>query len=59
MIQTLLHNRRNLLTLLLVLSVLLYAIDYYLIGSFKELTIWFLGNLAFLPLYVLIVTLTL
>lgn len=59
MIQNLLHNRRNLLTLLLVLSVVLYGIDYYLIGSFKELTIWFLGNLAFLPLYVLIVTLTL
>ena len=59
MIQTILHNRRQMLLFLLVLSFLLYTFDYFLIGSFKELTIWFLGNLAFLPLYVLIVTLTL
>jgi hypothetical protein len=59
MIQLMLHNRRNLLVFLLLLSIVLYAIDYYLIGSIKELSIWFLGNLAFLPLYVLIVTLTL
>ncbi len=31
--------------------------DYLLLGSAKELTIWFLGNLAFLPIYVIIVTL--
>jgi hypothetical protein len=59
MMQVLLHRRRNLLGLLLLLSIVLYGIDYYLIGSIKELSIWFLGNLAFLPLYVLIVTLTL
>jgi hypothetical protein len=34
-----------------------YGIDYVLIGSAKDLAIWFLGNLAFLPIYVLIVTL--
>jgi len=38
-------------------SVVLYGMDYILLGSAKELTIWFLGNLAFLPVYVIIVTL--
>jgi len=38
-------------------SLLLYGIDYLLLGSAKELSIWFLGNLAFLPVYVIIVTL--
>jgi hypothetical protein len=39
------------------ISITLYAMDYVLLGSAKELTIWFLGNLAFLPVYVIIVTL--
>lgn len=38
-------------------SLFLYGIDYLLLGSAKELIIWFLGNLAFLPIYVIIVTL--
>jgi len=38
-------------------SVVLYGMDYILLGSAKDLTIWFLGNLAFLPVYVIIVTL--
>lgn len=38
-------------------SLFLYALDYILLGSTKELMIWFLGNLAFLPVYVIIVTL--
>src|SRR6185369_14282335 len=37
-------------------SLALYGFDYLLLGSTKELTIWFLGNLAFLPIYVIIVT---
>jgi hypothetical protein len=38
-------------------SLILYGMDYVLLGSAKELSIWFLGNLAFLPVYVIIVTL--
>jgi hypothetical protein len=38
-------------------SLVLYGMDYVLLGSAKELSIWFLGNLAFLPIYVIIVTL--
>jgi hypothetical protein len=44
-------------TVLVSASIILYAADYVLLGSAKELTIWFLGNLAFLPVYVIIVTL--
>lgn len=43
--------------MLVSVSVVLYGMDYVLLGSAKELTIWFLGNLAFLPVYVIIVTL--
>lgn len=38
-------------------SLLLYGVDYVLLNrNFRELSVWFLGNLAFLPLYVIIVT---
>ncbi|HIJ88978.1 MAG TPA: hypothetical protein HPP97_15070 [Desulfuromonadales bacterium] len=42
---------------LFALSLFFYGMDYLLLGSAKELSIWFLGNLAFLPIYVMIVTL--
>ncbi len=42
---------------LISVSVVLYGFDYVLLGSAKELTIWFLGNLAFLPVYIIIVIL--
>lgn len=51
------HNKHILLALLALLSVVLYALDYLLLGSIRELTVWFLGNLAFLPVYVIFVTL--
>ena len=38
------------------ISLVLYGVDYVMLGSAKDLTIWFLGNLAFLPIYVIIVT---
>jgi len=44
------------LLMLVSISAALYGMDYVLLGSAKELTIWFLGNLAFLPVYVIIVT---
>lgn len=53
----LLHNKYFILALLALASVLLYGLDYILLGSFKELSVWFLGNLAFLPIYVILVTL--
>jgi len=51
------HNKHFILALLALLSVVLYSLDYILLGSFRELSVWFLGNLAFLPLYVIFVTL--
>jgi hypothetical protein len=57
MLRKLILNKKMMLMALVSISVVLYGIDYVLIGSAKELTIWFLGNLAFLPVYVIIVTL--
>ena len=51
-----LHKKLTVIALVSV-SLVLYGADYLLLGSAKELTIWFLGNLAFLPVYVIIVTL--
>lgn len=42
---------------MLVLSLVLYGLDYLLYGRGGEIGFSFLGNLAFLPLYVLFVTL--
>ena len=53
----LLRNKYFILVLLALISVVLYSLDYVLLGSFKELSVWFLGNLAFLPIYVILVTL--
>lgn len=53
----LLHNKYFILALLALVSAVLYSLDYVLLGSFKELVVWFLRNLAFLPIYVILVTL--
>lgn len=50
-------NKTLMVCSLFMLSLILYSTDYILLGSAKEVTIWFLGNLAFLPVYVIIVTL--
>ena len=53
-------NRKAMLALLAATSLLLYGLDYILLNrNFKELLVWLLGNLAFLPLYVIIVTMML
>ncbi|MBI5483599.1 MAG: hypothetical protein HY888_03945 [Deltaproteobacteria bacterium] len=53
-------NRKAMLTVLAAVSLLLYGLDYILLDrNFKELSVRFLGNLAFLPLYVIIVTMML
>ena len=57
MLRTLILNKKLMVCALFSVSLALYGMDYLLLGSAKELTIWFLGNLAFLPVYVIIVTL--
>jgi hypothetical protein len=47
----------NLAWFMLILSVVLYGMDYLIFGKTSEVVSSFLGNLAFLPLYVLLVTL--
>jgi hypothetical protein len=56
LMRSLFMNRKAMLLLLAATSMLLYGVDYLLLNrNFKELSVWFLGNLAFLPLYVIIV----
>jgi hypothetical protein len=45
------------LVTLAVLSTVLYLLDYFIIGSARDIASSFLGNLAFLPIYVIFVTL--
>lgn len=57
MLQHMLQNKKLMVAALFSVSLLLYGVDYFLLGcNVKEVTIWFLGNLAFLPVYVIIVT---
>ncbi len=49
-------SSRNLVLVLLVLSITIYAIDYLVFGHAPEIAAGFLGNFAFLPIYVLFVT---
>jgi hypothetical protein len=48
---------RNLAFLLLILSLVIYGADYLMFGGAGEIVSSFMGNLAFLPIYVLFVTL--
>jgi hypothetical protein len=48
---------RNIAFLLLFLSLVLYGVDYLLFGKAGDIISSFMGNLAFLPVYVLFVTL--
>ena len=58
MLRMFLLNKKLMVIALFSISVALYGFDYILLGeSAKELAVWFLGNLAFLPIYVIIVTL--
>lgn len=52
-----LYKRSEVLILLmLILSLTLYGLEYLLFGQIREIGFGFLGNLAFLPIYVLFVT---
>ena len=50
-------NRNYVLMLLALLSCVIYAADYLIVGTVRDIASSFLGNLAFLPLYVIFVTL--
>jgi hypothetical protein len=50
-------NARNAVILLLFSSLLLYGVDYFVFGHAPDIAAGFLGNFAFLPIYVLFVTL--
>lgn len=45
-----------LILLMLILSLTLYGLEYLLFGQIRDIGFGFLGNLAFLPIYVLFVT---
>jgi len=45
------------LVVLSVVSILLYLLDFAVIGNLREIIASFLGNLAFLPVYVIFITL--
>lgn len=48
---------RNLALILLLVSIVLYGADYLVLGKAGDIVSSFMGNLAFLPIYVLFVTL--
>lgn len=56
--QLLINRPRLMLILLVGISSSIYLVDYLVDGSLKEVAISFLGNLAFLPIYIIVVTLT-
>ncbi len=52
-----LHKRSEILILLMLfLSIIFYGLEYIIFGQLREIGFSFLGNLAFLPIYVLFVT---
>ena len=50
-------KNHSILVALAILSTVLYLLDYFIIGSARDIASSFLGNLAFLPIYVIFVTL--
>jgi hypothetical protein len=57
-VQLLIALKRHLILIALsIASILLYLIDYYILGNVRDIASSFIGNLAFLPVYVIFVTL--
>src|SRR6185369_1664016 len=53
-----LHKKSTVIALcMLLMSVVLYGVDYLIFGKPADIGLGFIGNLAFLPIYVLFVTL--
>jgi len=57
MFKKLFMNKVWTVSALFAISLALYSIDFSLFGSLKEISASFLGNLAFLPIYIIVVTL--
>ncbi len=57
MLKKLFMNKVWTVSALFAISLALYSIDFSLFGSLKEISASFLGNLAFLPIYIIVVTL--
>ncbi len=57
MFKKLIMNKVWMAGILFTVSLALYGIDFTFLGNMREISTSFLGNLAFLPLYVIIVTL--
>ncbi|QEM68223.1 hypothetical protein FO488_08640 [Geobacter sp. FeAm09] len=51
------HKKHIVLAALAAASLALYLIDYYVLGNSRDIASSFLGNLAFLPVYVIFITL--
>lgn len=47
----------NIALFMLVASIIIYVVDYFIAGNLRDILLGFLGNFAFLPVYVLFVTL--
>jgi len=54
--QNLFLKKHFILVILAVVSTALYLIDYFILGSARDIASSFIGNLAFLPVYVIFVT---
>lgn len=50
------YKKHLVLIVLAVISIVLYLVDYFILGSARDIASSFLGNLAFLPVYVIFVT---
>ena len=50
-------KKHFILVILAIVSTTLYLLDYFIIGNARDIASSFLGNLAFLPVYVIFVTL--
>lgn len=50
-------KKHSILVMLAIVSTVLYLLDYFILGSARDIASSFIGNLAFLPVYVIFVTL--
>jgi hypothetical protein len=57
MFKKLFMNKGLTVSALFAISMALYGIDFTLFGNLREISASFLGNLAFLPIYIIVVTL--
>ena len=57
MFKKLFMNKVWTVSVLFAISLALYAIDFSIFGNLREISASFLGNLAFLPIYIIVVTL--